>query len=86
MKSIKQRRVLVANKYRACGYGRGVNTRPVYLIDRKYYAYHPRVANTSFVPLKGEFAGYVPVNQSKLGDTVLYYQVGFPTEHEEVIV
>jgi hypothetical protein len=70
MKGFK--RVKVADKYYASGYGRGVNTRNVYLINERYYAYHPKYARQSFKPLTGALTGYIECKQLQSGD---YYAV-----------
>lgn len=74
MKTIKQRRVKVADKYNAKGYGRGENKRTVYLIDGYYYVYHPAYAAQAFEPLSGELEGYLPVNCDVVGDKKFYFQ------------
>ena len=62
METIKKRRVKVSNKYYASGYGRKINTRNVYEIDGKHYAYHPHYARQGHSPLIGEFEGYIEVS------------------------
>jgi len=63
MQTIKQRRIKVADKYMAGGYGRGLNQRNVYQIDGYYYAYHPEYADGQYPALDEEFKGYVRVNK-----------------------
>jgi len=72
MKTIKQRRIKVGTQYWATGYGRNINTKNIYLIDDKCFAYHPKYADQSFKPLNGDFKGYIPVN----------YDKGFNTFHQ----
>lgn len=80
--SVKQRRVKVATSYSASGYGRGTQTRNVYLIDERYYSYHPEYASQSFRPLKEEFKGYVAVNYQMFDGKKQFYQVnGMDNEH-----
>jgi hypothetical protein len=64
MATIKQRRIKVGTSYYASGYGRGINTRNVYLIDGFFYVYHPDYAKTQYTPLEGELTGYIPVNKT----------------------
>lgn len=79
---IKKRRVLVGNSYSANGYGRGQNTRKVYLIDGFYYAYHPAYAKQSFNPLMGEFEGYIPVNKIEMSSYTMFYQISSLESHK----
>lgn len=72
MTTLKQKRELVATSYWAAGYGRGENKRNVYLIDGKYYAYHPKYAQQAFAPLTGEFANYVEVKQLETPKGFIY--------------
>ena len=82
-KTVKQRRVKVADKYSANGYGRGVNSRPVYMIDGKYYAYHPQYAKQDFSPLTGEFAGYIACNKILGSFGCSYYAISSIEAHRE---
>lgn len=66
MTTLKQRRVKLASRYFASGYGRRINTRNVYQIDGNFYAYHPAYAKQAFQPLTGELSGYIPC--IKIGD------------------
>ena len=80
-KTVKQRRVKVSDKYSANGYGRGINHKTVYMIDGKYYAYHPAYAKQNFNPLTGDLTGYVPCNKiiGSLGDW--FYEISLE-EHK----
>lgn len=78
--SIKVRRTLVGTKYSANGYGRGINKRNVYLIDGRFYAYHPAYAEQQFTPLEGEFKGYIPVNQLPQSGT--FYAISSTDPHD----
>ena len=73
MTNIKQRRVKVGTKYSASGYGRGEQTKNVYLIDGKYYAYYPKYAAQQFTETEGEFKGYVRCN--RFANEGIFYQV-----------
>jgi hypothetical protein len=73
MTTVKLNRVKVGTEYMASGYGRGKNTRNVYLINGFFYAYHPAYAETQYTPLEGELKGYIPVNKSVYGDKTVYF-------------
>ena len=76
MTTVKQKRKLVATEYEAAGYGRGYNKRNVYLIDDKYYAYHPQYAQQQFAPLTGELKNYVECKQIKgWGGNIFYVAI-----------
>lgn len=81
MKTIKQRREKIGSQYSANGYGRGVNTKDIYLIDGKCFAYHPKYANQTFNPLNGEFKGYIPVNYSESFNS--FHQRGVQEIHKQ---
>lgn len=63
MTSIKKRRVKIAGRYFASGYGRGVNKRNVYEIDGRFYAYHPAYAKQTYQAPDGELSGYIEVKR-----------------------
>ena len=81
--TVKQRREKIGTGYHATGYGRGINKKPVYIIDGKAYAYNRRHWQTDFKPLQGELEGYIRLNAMYAAGRVDFYQVYRDSEHQE---